>query len=461
MELLHGRSFELTGDGEATTYAAHLLASLGARVRRAPGPADPDPDLDWARSGAMWLTGPRNGPPRLAPAALASCARGALRAIRVLTGPASLRGLDGPALLGERAVALGLRRAGSVAPGGSCRLLRAVDGWLALNLARPDDVELLPAWLCADRVGEPWNFAANAVAKRPASELVARARMIGLPAAVATAAPSSPPSWLEVTACGPARSRGSLRPPRVLDLSSLWAGPLCASLLRLAGAHVVKLESRSRPDGMRRGSRELFALLNGGKASAALDLQCERHLEWLRGLIARADIVIESSRPRALAQLGLHAEALVERQVGLTWISITGYGRRDPASGWVALGDDAAVAAGLALETGRELGFPLFCGDAIADPLTGLHATLAALASWQSGGGRLVSLALRDVTAHALVTTRHQGRAAVVRRRGSWEVHTSAGRAPVSRPRARSATISPRAVGQDTAAVLRDWIGSC
>ena len=59
----------------------------------------------------------------------------------------------------------------------------------------------------------------------------------------------------------------------VIDLSALWAGPLCGDLLARSGATVVKVESTQRPDGARRGARAFFDLLNGRKRSVGLDLQ--------------------------------------------------------------------------------------------------------------------------------------------------------------------------------------------
>ena len=88
-------------------------------------------------------------------------------------------------------------------------------------------------------------------------------------------------------------------------------------------------------------------------------------------------------------------------RAGRVWLSITGYGRGDAAPGRVAFGDDAAVAAGAAHAVADADG-PLFCADAIADPLTGLHAALAAWACWRAGGGALLDVSLCGVTAHAL-----------------------------------------------------------
>src|SRR5262249_17859622 len=181
-----------------------LLASLGAEVERAPGPADLPPALEWARSGAMWLTGTADGVPRLAPGPLASCARGALEALRALVPWSDALPGDGAALLGERAACFGYARAGRGAPRGSCRLLRCAGGWIALNLARGDDRASLPAWLerDADAHADPWTFAERGIAQRSGAELVRRAGWIGLAVAEAASAPDPTPAWLRGRALG-------------------------------------------------------------------------------------------------------------------------------------------------------------------------------------------------------------------------------------------------------------------
>jgi crotonobetainyl-CoA:carnitine CoA-transferase CaiB-like acyl-CoA transferase len=118
----------------------------------------------------------------------------------------------------------------------------------------------------------------------------------------------------------------------VVDLSTLWAGPLASHLMQLGGARVVKVESTSRPDGARRGPARFFDLLHAGKESVALDFTSPTGRRALVSLVARADIVLESARPRAMHQLGIDPAALVRARPGLTWISITGYGRRGHAA---------------------------------------------------------------------------------------------------------------------------------
>lgn len=353
----------------------------------------------------MALTGRSDGPALLPTAPLASCADGALAAFAALSGAATLSSVDGAQLLGERAATLGFARSGRTSPGGSCRLIETRDGWIAVNLARgADDLRLLPAWLECEAEAEPWEHVAKLARTRAGAELVARARLLGLAVApVPRPAQQHSRAWLQVSAAGEPSRPEHARAPRVLDLSSLWAGPLCTHLLQHAGARVVKLESTRRPDGARSGPPAFFELLNAGKECVALDFVSADGRAALARLLDGADIVVEASRPRALRQLGVVAEEWVAARPGRVWLSITGYGRSEPEANWVAFGDDAAMAAGLGWCV-PESEAPLFVGDAIADPLTGLHAALAAFAYWQRGQGALLGVALRDVVAACIAS---------------------------------------------------------
>ena len=338
----------------------------------------------WAASGAMRLTGDPTGPPLVAPDDV-------VEAIEALGAPL---GVDALALLGERAALAGLARDGQVSCGGAARLLPTPDGWCAVSLARPEDVELLPAWLGIDVAPEadPWAPVAERLAGADdARSLVAFGRELGLPVAVVG----------EVEAGGDPVAAVSLgdappldRPPMVVDLSSLWAGPLCANLLGLAGAEVVKVESIHRPDGARHGPQAFFDLLHGGHRSVALDLHATDGVAGLRRLLADADVVIEASRPRALHQLGI--DALDPTAHGAkVWVSITGHGHDQPMA--VAFGDDAAAAGGLVAWS--EDGQPRFVADAVADPLTGITAAARTLALLAQGGRWLLDVAMSRVAA--------------------------------------------------------------
>lgn len=453
----------IEGSGICAEYAAEMLCASGFSCERGPGPEGPDPALAWARCGAMALTGHADGPPVPSIAPLAAVAAAAGRAVKALAIRDGGLPDDAAALLGERAATLGLGRQGRTSPGGTCRLLPCADGWIAVNLARAEDLRLIPAWLGEGVSSEdPWPLVAARAKPRAARGLVSRARLLGLAVAPAAAPPEDPPPWCRAAARGP-RARSRSAAPLVVDLSGLWAGPLCTHLLERAGARVVKVESATRPDGARQGPAHFFDLLNAGKESVVLDLGSERGQTTLRRLVASADIVVESSRPRALAQLGVDAAGLVRARPGLTWVSITAYGRTGSRGTWVGFGDDAAAAAGLAVAAGRAAGesAPLFCGDAIADPLTGLHAAVAALATWRRGGGALLDVSLRAVAAFAFRFAVPTECRVERGRDGTWQAVTPSGRASVEPPRARSAPICAAPLGADTERVLRELAPGC
>ena len=475
----------LEEDSSAARYALQLLEALGVEAQRPVAAVPEHPAAGWARSGLMALTGAADGAPQMCPVPLTACADGALAALASLAPENALGDLRGSQLLTERAAIAGYSRRGAISPGGSCRLLEAADGWLALNLARDEDWALLPAWLEGASIGVgDWDSVARALRERAPRALVERGRELGLALAEGSPSPLAPPprggrgNSKSGLACSPSppcdrresRCRGTgegfgrggsrkalaARPPRVLDMSSLWAGPLCGHLLQLCGAEVIKLESLARPDGVRRGPAQFFDLLNAGKRSVALDFGSAPGREQLRRLILKADIVIEGSRPRALRQLGIHAEAMLEQNPALTWVSISGHGRGERQENWVAYGDDAAVDAGLSQLMLEATGQHLICGDAIADPLTGLHAALAAWAGYQAGGGGLISLALSGVVSDCIHFDLPPSPAALRERQGQWLDHLRATGIAAVCPRARTAGAAARALGADTDAVLAD-----
>ena len=445
-------------DCTTAAYAKGLLDSLGLRSSPTLRASDQHPAIAWAASGLMELTGPADGSAQMCPAPLAACADGALAALASLAPEAALDDLDGAQLLVERAAIMGLRRAGPVSPGGACRLYQAADSWIALNLAREDDRSLLQAWLELEQAPSV-DALPELIARRGSLELVERGRLLGLAIAADQAPAIKPPGWFSLIAEGRPRQSTSGCAPRVVDLSSLWAGPLCSHLLQRLGAEVIKVESADRPDGARLGHPAFFDLLNAGKSCVAVDPRSTEGRESLLALIASADIVIEGSRPRGLRQLSIDAEALVRNTPGLSWIAINGHGRGEPQENWVAYGDDAAVAAGLSQLMHQATGQRLICGDAIADPLTGLHAVLAAWVSYNNGGGRLLSLALSGVVAHCIAFDLPESAAALRERQRQWTA--LAQQSGIHQPRTRPVTGKARALGADTEAVLATLGRTC
>jgi crotonobetainyl-CoA:carnitine CoA-transferase CaiB-like acyl-CoA transferase len=297
--------------------------------------------------------------------------------------------VDAAELLTGRAALLGLAPQGRISAGGATRLMPSSDGWFALTLSRQDDVDAIPALLESEAIADdPWPAIEQWVAGQTSAEATARARLLGLPAAALGETNAAPPRFTTLGAgTTPRKPCGLL----VADLSSMWAGPLCGQLLVQSGATVVKVESPNRPDGTRAGPPSFFAWMNSGKLSYAVDFG-EPTLRWL---LEAADIVIESSRPAALAHRRL-APADITPRAGKVWLRITGHGTDGEHANWVAFGDDAAVSGGLVDGTDSD---PVFCGDAIADPLTGLHAAVAVTESLSRGGGELIDLSMAAVAA--------------------------------------------------------------
>jgi len=366
----------------------------------------------WAASGMLSLSGRPDGPALGAPLALVERVRAwadQLSARSAALG--SPLTVDPLGLLAERAAMTGLVRGGDVSCGGGTRLLPCADGWVAVSLTREDDWDLVAAWLGRARpvLQGDWATVAGAVAGSGSAELRAGAELLGLPVGVlgerrgdTGPVPSSPYGaggthgihgilGRRIRSAPAVRSCADLV---VVELSSLWAGPLVGRLLLGTGARVVKVESTTRPDGARRGSPRFFRRLNVGKESVALDFASMSGRRQLGGLLARADVVITGSRPRALDQLGLDLEDLVRHGPPRLWLSITGYGRGGASGRRVAFGDDAAVAGGLVVwdEHG-----PCFCGDAIADPITGLASTVAVLTALADGGASILDASMADI----------------------------------------------------------------
>ena len=334
---------------------------------------------------------------------LSACADHALRSLARASGSASLAALDGRTLLCERAVLGGMTIPSRTSAGGGCRLFEAIGDTIALNLARPADHELLPALFQTDSpyLSDP-EALARLIAVSEAETLVSRGRMLGL--AMACEHESTRPAAADYTELSVGLPKAGLRRPtlRVLDLTALWAGPLAAHLLWLAGAEVVKVESRTRPDALRVGDATFYTLLNQGKAPVSLDLKDHNDRQALLSLVAEADIVLEAARPRALAQLGIDAMRLVQTTPGLVWITITGHGAEGDAANWVGFGDDCGVRAGLSAALRNACGHTGFVGDAIADPLTGIFAARTAWEAWQTGRGGRFGLALSSVVARCM-----------------------------------------------------------
>lgn len=203
---------------------------------------------------------------------------------------------------------------------------------------------------------------------------------------------------------------GAVRGLRVVDLSRVLAGPLCAQMLADHGADVVKVEAPGGDETRRWGppftdesrtSSAYYEGLNRSKANITLDLRSTEGRSVLVDLLAGADVVVENFKAGTLERWGLGSDTVLgERFPRLVHCRITGYGVDGPLGGLP--GYDAALQAygGLMSVNGEPDGDPLRVGVPIVDMMAAHQAfagiLLALLERSVSGRGQLVDITLLD-----------------------------------------------------------------
>lgn len=176
----------------------------------------------------------------------------------------------------------------------------------------------------------------------------------------------------------------------VIDMSQFLSGPYCTLRLMDLGARVIKIERPGQGDLSRQlylsdteigGDSTIFHAINRGKESLAIDLKNEADLTALRGLIAKADVLVQNFRPGVIERLGLSYEAVREINPKIVYASISGYGEDGP---WVMRpGQDllAQARSGLMWLNGDDGQGPVPFGLAVADMLAGAAACQGILAA--------------------------------------------------------------------------------
>ncbi len=194
---------------------------------------------------------------------------------------------------------------------------------------------------------------------------------------------------------------------RVLDLSRVFAGPLCGQVLADFGAEVVKVEHPQRGDdtrdwGLRIGERETtyYNSMNRNKRSITLDLQSDEGRRIVHALLPQFDVVIQNFKHGGAEKLGLGYEQLRQHRADLIYCAVTGYDGSGPEA--ARPGYDLVIQgeSGLMAINGEAEQPPLKFGMAVVDMTTGLYAAQAVLAALfrreRTGRGRLIEMALYD-----------------------------------------------------------------
>lgn len=212
-----------------------------------------------------------------------------------------------------------------------------------------------------------------------------------------TTTPTTPPDGMDFPLAG----------VRVLDLSRVFAGPLCGMVLADFGAEVIKVEHPGRGDdtrdwGMRIGKTETtyYNSMNRNKRSITVDLQTPEGVKIIHDLLPQCDVVVQNFKTGGAEKLGLGYEQLKAIKPDLIYCSVAGYDSSGPEA--KRPGYDLVIQgeSGLMALNGEANTPPLKFGVAVVDLMTGMYAAQAVLAALfqrtRTGKGRHIEMALYD-----------------------------------------------------------------
>lgn len=201
-----------------------------------------------------------------------------------------------------------------------------------------------------------------------------------------------------------------LRDLRVIDLSTVIAGPNCARYLADFGADVIKVERPDTGDSLRNmawtdprdGVGLWWKLANRNKRTIALDLKNDDDREVLLDLVRDAHVLVENFRPGTLERLGLGPERLHELNPSLVITRVSGFGQDGPYADRPGFASIAESMSGYAAVNGEKDGPPLLPPIALTDELTALVAAFATMVAVHSGVGQEVDVNLLDSIFHVM-----------------------------------------------------------
>ncbi len=208
----------------------------------------------------------------------------------------------------------------------------------------------------------------------------------------------------------PTGAQGPCTGLRVLEISTMMAGPYAGTLLGDLGADVIKVESHygdeSRHLGPRRGSeRSAYLSLNRSKRAVVLDLRRDDAQQVFAKLVATSDIVITNIREPALSKLKLDYDSVKAHREDVIWVGVTAFGKDGPYQGRPGIDFLIQGYAGLLALNGDPEGEPVRVTIPLIDTLTSVLAAMGALAALrtraETGKGERIDVSLIDALVHA------------------------------------------------------------
>ena len=193
---------------------------------------------------------------------------------------------------------------------------------------------------------------------------------------------------------------------RVLDLTTVMAGPYCTMVLGDMGADVIKVENFPEGDSSRRfdpkvnGESYCFAVLNRNKKSIALNMKEPRGKDAFMKLAAKADVITENFRPGVVKKLGIDYESIAKTNPGIIYASMSGFGQTGPYGRKGGFDIVAQGMSGIMMMTGYPGGRPAKVGIAMNDIASGVTALYSILGAYigrlRSGKGQYLETSLLE-----------------------------------------------------------------
>lgn len=204
---------------------------------------------------------------------------------------------------------------------------------------------------------------------------------------------------------------------RVLDLTTVLAGPYCTYQLALLGAEVIKLEKPGTGDWARQGHEvrglpefsAQFVAQNAGKKSIELDLKSKHGLEQALELVKTCDVVVENFSPGVADRLGIGYEHVRAKRPDVVYCAMSGYGQEGDMSKRPAYDHVIQAASGITMLTGTPETVPNRIGPPMVDYLAGIYGAFAVLAALRerdrTGASQFLDVSMLDAALVAMAST--------------------------------------------------------
>lgn len=197
---------------------------------------------------------------------------------------------------------------------------------------------------------------------------------------------------------------GALSDLKVIDISTVLAGPNCARYLADFGANVIKVERPGAGDSLRNmgwrdpvdGEGLWWRIVNRNKKTISLDLKDPTDRAVFLDLCRQADVLVENFRPGTLERLGLGPDVLHADNPDLVITRVSGFGQTGPYAHRPGFATIAEAMSGLASITGVPGGDPMLPPIALTDEVTGLVAAFATMVALWSERGQVVDVSLLE-----------------------------------------------------------------